>query len=234
MKILITLLTAVLFVSCSSTEEKETQTEIGKSAEASDVNDRKIYLETQDIVLEDGNAILPLRVRCVEGYESVVIQFGDNYKAFKCDKGRVNYTHKFPISELKKSRDKKKDHVVRVRAFHTDKKDTTLAQLLVIVSYKDYQTKLVINQNLLTIDRMEGTFSDLGAHGQCVEGSHIEIEVYDDWRGISLEEQNLPCSEAGFAFFTRKPGVVKKGMRLLIRQKRGDKAVASYEVVLFN
>jgi hypothetical protein len=234
MKILISIITAILFVSCASTSDKTSKSEIGKSADASDVNDRKIYLETRDIVLEDGTATLPLSVKCVEGFESVVVQFGDNYKAFKCDKGRVNYNHKFPISELKQSRDKKKDHVVRIRAFHADKKDTTLAQLLVIVSYKDYQTKLVINQNLLTIDRMEGTFSDLGAHGQCVEGSNIEIEVYDDWRGISLEEQNLPCSEAGFAFFTRKPGVVKKGMRLLIRQKRGDKAVASYEVVLFN
>lgn len=221
-------------VSCASTDENIKPNEIGKDGEVSDVHDRKIYLETQDIVLEDGNALLPVRVKCVDGYESVVIQFGDDYKAFKCEKGRVNYTHKFPISELKKSRDKKKDHVIRVRAFHSDKKDTTLAQLLVIVSYKDYQTKLVINQNLLTIDRMDGTFSDLSAHGQCMEGTNIEIEVYDDWRGISLEEQNIPCSEAGFAFFTRKPGVVKKGMRLLIRQKRGDKAVASYEVVLFN
>lgn len=232
MKTLLSVFAALLLVSCSSTQDPKPN-EIGKDGEAS-TNDRKIYLETQDIVLEDGNASLPIRIRCVDGFDSVVIQFGDNYKAFKCEGGRVNYTHKFPISDLKKSRDAKKDHVVRIRAFHADKKDKTLAQLLVIVSYKDYQTKLVINQNLLTIDRMDGIFSDLSAHGQCVEDSKVDIEVYDDFRGVSLEEQSIPCSEAGFAFFTRKPGTVKKGMRLLIRQKRGEKAVASYEVVLFN
>lgn len=233
MKTLLSVFAALVLVSCSSTSDAPATNEIGKDAEASQ-NDRKIYLETQDVVLEEGNAILPIHVRCVDGFETVVLQFGDSYKALKCDRGRVNYTHKFPISELKKSRDKKKDHVVRVRAFHADKKDKTLAQLLVIISYKDYQTKLVINQNVLTIDRMDGIFSDLSAHGQCVEDSKVDIEVYDDFRGVSLEETSIPCSEAGFAFFTRKPGTVKKGMRLLIRQKRGEKAVASYEVVLFN
>ncbi len=234
MKALFVLITALIFVSCSSTpDEAAPASEIGVSAEQS-ANDKKIYLETQDIVLSDSDATLPVRVRCVEGQDTVVIQFGTDYKGFKCEAGRVNYMHKFPMSELRKSREKKKDHVVRIRAFHSDSKDKTLAQLLVIVSYKDYQTKLVVNQNLLTIDRMDGTFSDLSAHGQCVENSNVEIEVYDDWRGVSLEEETIPCSETGFAYFSRKPGAVKKGMRLLIRQKRGDRAVASYEVVLFN
>lgn len=234
MKTLLIVLSAFVLASCSSTTTAPGVTnEIGVNAEQS-VNDRKIYLETQDIVLSEGEATLPVRIRCVDGQETVVIQFASDYKAFKCENGRVSYNHKFPMSDLKKSRDKKKDHVIRIRAFHSDSKDKTLAQLLVIVSYKDYQTKLVINQNLLTIDRMDGTFSDLSAHGQCVEGSNVEIEVYDDWRGVSLEEETIPCAETGFAYFSRKPGAVKKGMRLLIRQKKGDRAVASYEVVLFN
>lgn len=234
MKTLLFALFAVSLASCSSTSDSATPVnDIGVDAEQS-ANDRKIHLETQDIVLSDGTATLPVRIRCIDGQETVVIQFGSDYKALKCESGRVNYMHKFPISELKKSRDKKKDHVVRIRAFHSDSKDKTLAQLLVIVSYKDYQTKLVINQNILTIDRMDGIFSDLSAHGQCVQDSNVEIEVYDDWRGVSLEEETIPCSETGFAYFSRKPGTVKKGMRLLIRQKKGDRAVASYEVVLFN
>lgn len=234
MKTFLLALSTLIFLACSSTNQDSAASDgIGTNAEQS-ANDRKIYLETQDIVLAENQATLPVRVRCVEGQETVVIQFANDYKAFKCEAGRVNYMHKFPMSELKKSRDKKKDHVVRIRAFHSDSKDKTLAQLLVVVSYKDYQTKLVINQNLLSIDRMEGIFSDLSAHGQCVDGSSVEIEVYDEWRGVSLEEETLPCAETGFAFFSRKPGVVKKGMRLLIRQKKGDRAVASYEVVLFN
>lgn len=232
MKTLLFVLTALVVVSCSSTS-KDDEDSSPTSAEAS-ANDRKIAIDIEDIILADGEATLPIRARCIEGNSSIVIQIGDSYKAFKCENNRVSYNYKFPISELKKSRDKKKDHVIRVRSFHAETKDKTLAQLLAVVSYKDYQTKLVINQNVLTIDRMDGLFSDLSAHGQCVEGSNVEIEVYDDWRGVSLEEETKPCSEAGFAFFSRKPGAVKKGMRLLIRQKKGDKAVASYEVVLFN
>lgn len=223
-------LAVLLLAACSSSKKASDDMD---SAQAS-AKDRKIYLETDDVVIDGQTATLPIRLRCIDGKESVVIQIGDSYKAFKCEEGRVSYNYKFPVSDLKKQREKKKDYVVRVRSFHSDDKDKTLSQLLAIISYKDYQTKLIINQNMLTIEGMEGIFSDLSSHGQCVQGSNVEVEVYDDWRGVSLEEENIPCGEAGFAFFSRKPGAVKKGMRLLIRQKKGDRAVASYEVVLFN
>jgi hypothetical protein len=49
-----------------------------------------------------------------------------------------------------------------------------------------------------------------------------------------MEEEKLECSETGFSWFSRRPGAMKKGMRLLIRQVKGEKPVSSYEVVLFN
>jgi hypothetical protein len=230
MKKIFLLIVMCALSACSSTTKT---TEAPPDAEVS-TNDKKIYIETEDIILDGNNATLPIQVRCISGKESVVIQIGDSYKAFKCGIGTVNYNYKFPVSELKKKRDKKKDYIVRIRSFHGDDKDKTLSQALVIVSYKDYQTKLVINQNVLTIEGMDGMFSDLSAHGQCVQGSTVDVEVYDDWRGVSLEEESMPCGETGFAYFSRKPGAVKKGMRLLIRQKKGKRAIASYEVVLFN
>lgn len=229
--IFLALVVAFAGVSCSSMNVNQDES-IAEGAGAA--KDRKIVLEASDIVIEDGMVSLPLNLKCIEGQESVVLQIGDFYKAFKCSAGLVNYTYKFPVAELKKNRDKKKDYVVRVRAYRSDAKEKTLAQLLAVISYKDYQTKLIINQNLLTIEGMEGIFSDLSAHGQCASGSAVEIEVFDDFRGVSLEESNQECSDTGFAFFSRKPGVVKKGMRLLIRQIKNEKAVASYEVVLFN
>ena len=223
---------ALTGVSCSSLNKSDKESDSQSSAVGH--KELKIVLEASDIVIEDGVVSMPLSLKCIEGQESVVLQIGDFYKALKCSVGLVNYTHKFPVSELKKNREKKKDYVIRVRAYKSDAKETTLAQLLAVVSYKDYQTKLIINQNLLTLDGLEGVFSDLSAHGQCVSGSLVEMEVFDDVRGLSLEESQQDCSEAGFTFFSRKPGVIKKGMRLLIRQMKRERAVASYEVVLFN
>lgn len=220
---------AVLSVSCSSLSSKSE-----KKIKNDVPEDRKITLDVEDLVLDDGMAVLPIKITCIPGQESVALETKGENQFLKCEAGKVQYTHKFPISDLKASRAAKKDHVIRLRSYKSDEKDKTMAQTLVVVSYKDYQTKLVIHQNLLTINGMDGIFSDLSAHGQCIEDSNIEVEVFDEGRGVSLEDAELPCGEAGFHFFTRKPGVVKKGMRLLIRQKKGDKAVASYEVKLFS
>lgn len=163
------------------------------------------------------------------------LQIGDLYKTFECGKQQsFEYVHSFPKELMKENRLKKKNYVLRVRAFHEDKKDQTLTQSLVIISYKDYQAKLEVHQGIVAMKNMDGVFSDLLAHGQCSEGSTVELEVFDDVRGVSLEEDSIPCSETGFSFATRRPGTMKKGMRLLIRQMKGEKALSSYEVVLFN
>ena len=135
---------------------------------------------------------------------------------------------------MKERREKKKDYVLRARVYHDGKKERTLTQILIVVSYKDHQAKLEVHQGMAAMKNMDGTFSDLLAHGQCSEGSTMEFEVFDDSRGISLEEDSVPCGETGFSFATRRHGKMKKGMRLLIRQIRNEKAISSYEVVLFN
>lgn len=196
--------------------------------------DRKISIETSDVIVDAKELQVPIKVRCLDGYKSAVIQIGDMYKAFPCENGSFNYTHKFSTDVLKENRKKKKDYILRIRAFHEDKKNQTLSQLLVILSYKDFQSKLVINQSLVTIENMEGIFSDLTARGQCGNDSTVEVEIFDDWRGVSMEEEKFECTDTGFAYFSRRPGTMKKGMRLLIRQMKAEKPIASYEVVLFN
>lgn len=195
----------------------------------------KIVIDVGDVFVDAGNIQIPLKVSCVEGSKTAALQIGDLYKTFDCGKQQAfEYTHSFPKELMKENREKKKNYVLRVRAFHEDKKDQTLTQSLVIISYKDYQSKLEVHQGIVTMKNMDGVFSDLLAHGQCSEGSTVELEVFDDARGVSLEEDSIPCSETGFSFVTRRPGTMKKGMRLLIRQMKGEKALSSYEVVLFN
>lgn len=224
------LLIPLILAACSHSSSPGGKT---ATAEASS-KDRKIAVETEDVQVEKGTISLPIKVRCIEGYKTAVLQIGDMYKAFQCGTGLFSYIHKFPVDVLKENRKKRKDYVLRIRAFHEEQKDRTLGQLLVIISYKDFQSKLVIAQSLVTIDSMDGVFSDLAAHGQCMQGGQMEIEIYDDWRGVSLEEETIPCSETGFAYFSRRPGLMKKGMRLLIRQTKNEKPLSSYEVVLFN
>jgi len=221
---------AVISLSSCAQGSKKTAPEPNEVAP----QDRKISIETSDVQVEENELSVPIKVRCIPGFKTAVLQIGDLYKAFQCENNSFSYIHKFPTDVLKDNRKKKKDYVLRIRAFHEEKKDQTLSQLLIIVSYKDYQSKLVINQSLVTVENMDGTFSDLSAHGQCAQGTQIEVEIFDDWRGVSMEEESLACSETGFAYFTRRPGTMKKGMRLLIRQLKGEKPVASYEVVLFN
>jgi len=226
MKKLIFVAASALFaLSCSHAAKTKSETS---------PQDRKISIETSDVVVDDKELQVPIKVRCIEGYKTAVLQIGDMYKAFPCENGGFSYTHKFSTDVLKENRKKRKDYVLRIRAFHEEKKDQTLSQLLVILSYKDFQSKLVINQALVTMENMDGIFSDLMAHGQCAKDSTVEVEIFDDWRGVSMEEESLACSETGFAYFSRRPGAMKKGMRLLIRQLKGDKPLASYEVVLFN
>ncbi len=212
-----------LCVHCASTAKK--------------INDdeRKIVIQTGDVVVEGANLQIPLAITCIEGYKSVVVQIGDSSKTLPCDEnGKVAYVHLLPKDKMKENREKKKDYVFRARISHEENKKNTLAQSLVIVSYRDFQAKLEISQNNTTIKNLEGVFSDVFAHGQCAEGSKIEIEVFDDSRGLSLEEEAMDCSETGFSFHSRRPGGMRKGMRLLIRQIKDDKALSSYEVVLFN
>lgn len=219
--------TAALFVMGCSQAAKS------KNSEGSP-QDRKVSIETSDVIVEEKELSVPMKVRCLEGRQAAVLQIGDMYKSFPCVDGGFSYTYKFSTEVLKENRKKRKDYVLRIRAFHEDKKDQTLSQLLVILSYRDYQSKLVISQSLVTLENMDGIFSDLSAHGQCTEGSNVEVEIFDDWRGVSMEEETIACSETGFAYFSRRPGAMKKGMRLLIRQIKNEKPLSSYEVVLFN
>lgn len=222
MKIIFYFFISLFIFSCASTRK-------------SNSNELKISIQTGDVFVDAGQVQIPLKVTCIDGYKSAVLQIGDMYKTFDCGaEKRFEYIHMIPKEQMKENREKKKDYILRVRAFHEEKKEKTLSQSLVIVSYKDFQGKLEVNQALVTMKDMDGVFSDLVAHGQCVEGSTVELEVFDDWRGVSLEEDSIPCGETGFTFSTRRPGGMKKGMRLLIRQLKNDKAVASYEVVLFN
>lgn len=216
-------LSFIFVVTGCSTSQKATTEEL------------KIVIDVGDVLVEGANIQIPLKVSCIEGYNSAALQIGDFYKTFECGKEQeFNYVHTFPKDLMKENRQKKKNYVLRVRAFHENKKEQTLTQSLVIISYKDYQSKLEVHQGIVTMKNMDGVFSDLLAHGQCSEGSVVELEVFDDARGVSLEEDSIPCGETGFSFATRRPGTMKKGMRLLIRQMKGEKAVSSYEVVLFN
>ena len=223
MKKFLWLLIGVVMVQCSSAAKKEVDEE------------RKIVVQTGDVVIDGANLQIPLTISCIEGYESVVVQVNDILKSMPCDEnGRVAYMHLLPKEAMKEKREKKKDYVFRGRIYHEKDKKKTLTQTLLILSYRDFQAKLEINQTMTTIKNLDGVFSDVYAHGQCAEGSTIEVEVFDDSRGLSLEEETLPCSETGFSFSSRRPGGVKKGMRLLIRQIKNEKALSSYEVVLFN
>lgn len=178
---------------------------------------------------------VPLKVKCIPGNKEAILQLGNFYKTFECgESGTFEYVHQFPSASLKQNRAKRKDYVLRIRAFHPEKKKETLSQSLVIISYKDYQSKLIINQSMLQLKAIEGIFSDLYVYGQCRQGSTVEVEIYDDWRGVSLEEEKLKCTETGFTYYTRRPGQMRKGTRLLIREMLADKPLASYEVVLFN
>ena len=213
----------LVMVQCSSAPKKETGDE------------RKIVVQTGDVLIEGANLQIPLTISCVDGYKSVVIEVAEEVKTLPCDEnGKVAYVHLLPKETMKEKREKKKDYVFRGRLYHGEDKKKTLAQTLVIVSYRDFQAKLEINQSMVTVKNLDGIFSDVYAHGQCAEGSTMEIEVFDDGRGLSLEEETKACSETGFSFSSRRPGGVKKGMRLLIRQIKNDKALSSYEVVLFN
>lgn len=216
-------LISFVYLACSSSPQK-------KSGE-----ERRIAIETKAVVVDGGQLQVPIKVTCIEGYKTAAVVIGDMQKTFECGPHQqFEYVHTITKEQMKENRSKKKDYVLRTRVFHENAKDKTLTQSLVILSYKDFQGKLEVNQGLVTMKNMDGLFSDLVAHGQCSEGSTVELEVFDDWRGVSLEEDSIPCGETGFTFATRRPGVMKKGMRLLIRQIKNDKAVASYEVVLFN
>lgn len=217
--------TALMFVSCAHKG--------GKNAGPSG-KDKKIIIDTMDVQVDGPELKIPIKVRCIEGYANATLQIGDTYKTFACENGGFNYMHILPTKTLKENRAKKKDYVLRIRGFHEEKKADTLTQSLVIISNKDFQSKLVINQSLVTVDKMEGLFSDLNAYGQCKTDSIIEVEIFDDWRGVSLEEETIPCTETGFNYISRRPGLMKKGMRLLIREMKGEKPVSSFEVVLFN
>ena len=213
----------LLTSACSSTAKKNSPEEL------------KILIDTKAVVVEESQLQLPLKVTCIEGYKTAVLQIGDVYKNFECGQSRqFEYVHLITKEEMKENRLKKKDYVLRTRVFHEEQKSKTLSQSLVILSNKDFQSKLEVNQAIVTMKNMDGIFSDLTAHGQCSEGSTVELEVFDDWRGVSLEEDSQPCGETGFTFGTRRPGVMKKGMRLLIRQMKDEKPISSYEVVLFN
>ncbi len=214
---------SLTYLACSSSPQKKSGEEL------------KITIETKAVIIDGGQLQVPLKITCIEGYKSAVLQIGDMYKTFECGPTQqFEYIHTITKEQMKENRSKKKDYVLRTRVFHEEKKDKTLTQSLVILSHKDFQGKLEVNQGLITMKNMDGVFSDLVAHGQCSEGSTVELEVFDDWRGVSLEEDSIPCGETGFTFATRRPGVMKKGMRLLIRQIKNEKAIASYEVVLFN
>jgi hypothetical protein len=205
------------------------------SAPKANLDERKIVVESGDVVIDGANLQIPFTISCIEGFKTVTVQVGDETKMLDCDtNGKVAYVHLFPKEKMKENREKKKDYVFRGRIFHPEDKKKTLTQSLVIVSHRDFQAKLEINQTMTTMNNMDGVFSDVYAHGQCAEGSTMEIEIFDDARGVSLEEETLACSETGFSFSSRRPGGVKKGMRLLIRQIKNDKALSSYEVVLFN
>jgi hypothetical protein len=223
-KIFVLAIAGVVFcVSCVSNSKKI------------DSDELRISIATGDVLVEGSQIQVPMKISCIEGYKSAVLQIGDMYKTFECtEKRQFEYIHLFPKEQMKENREKKKDYVLRVRAFHEESKEKTLTQSLVIISHKDFQAKLEVNQGLVTMKDMDGIFSDLVAHGQCAEGSTVEFEIFDDWRGVSLEEDSVACSETGFTFATRRPGKMKKGMRLLIRQMKNEKAISSYEVVLFN
>lgn len=223
MKKLLVIFASVAAISCS---HKAAKTEQGK--------DKKILIEVSDVQVGEKELQIPLKVRCIPGFASATLQIGDFYKAFACDNGGFQYTHLLPTATLKENRKKKKDYVLRIRGFHEEKKGETLTQSLVVISNKDFQSKLVINQSLVTMEKMDGVFSDLNAYGQCKTGSTVEVEIFDDWRGVSLEEETIACSETGFAYNSRRPGTMKRGMRLLIREMKGEKPIASFEVVLFN
>jgi hypothetical protein len=223
MKKLLMICTALAFVSCSHN---------GKDAGLS--KDKKIIIEAMDVQIDGPNLKIPIKVRCIEGYTSATLQIGDVYKTLVCENGGFNYMHSIPTKALRGNRSKKKDYVLRIRGFHEEKKSETLTQSLIIISNKDFQSKLVINQSLVMIEKMGGIFSDLHAYGQCKSGSTVEVEIFDDWRGVSLEEESIPCSETGFNYVSRRPGTMKKGMRLLIREMKGKRPVSSFEVLLFN
>ncbi len=200
-----------------------------------DSDELKIIVDVGDVQVDGTMIQIPMNVKCVEGAKTTTLQIGELTKTFPCGETQsFEYMHSFPKEEMKERRAKKSNYVLRARFFHEEKKDKTLTQVLVVVSYKDYQAKLEVHQGMTSMKNMDGTFSDLLAHGQCSEGSTVELEVFDDARGVSLEEDSTPCSETGFSFATRRPGKMKKGMRLLIRQIKDEKAIASYEVVLFN
>lgn len=216
-------LISLTYVACSSSPQQKTGEE------------KRIAIETKAVIVDGGQLQVPLKITCIEGYKTAVLQVGDIQKNFECGPQRqFEYIHTITKEQMKENRAKKKDYVMRTRVYHEDAKDKTLTQSLVILSHKDFQGKLEVNQGLVTMKNMDGVFSDLVAHGQCSEGSTVELEVFDDWRGVSLEEDTIPCGETGFTFATRRPGVMKKGMRLLIRQIKNGKATASYEVVLFS
>lgn len=223
---IIVLIALITLTACSSSDKDP--------ANEAPAQENKIVIETGDIEIDGDNLSVPIKGRCIKGYSNVVLQIGDFYKAFECKNGGFNFTHTFPKAALKENRSKKKDYVLRIRSFHEEKKAETLAQSLVVISYKDFQAKLVINQNLTTLVGKEGHFSDLSLFGQCAQNSVIEVEIFDDWRGVSMEEEKLNCTETGFVYFSRRPGAMKKGMRLLLREMRNEKPLASYEVVLFN
>lgn len=196
--------------------------------------DKKIIIDIMDVQVDGVDLKIPIKVRCIEGYTSATLQIGDLYKTLVCENGGFNYMHILPMKTLKDSRLKKKDYVLRVRGFHEEKKSETLTQSLVIISNKDFQSKLVVNQSLVNVYQMEGIFSDLTAYGQCKTGSTMEIEIFDDIRGVSLEEETIPCADTGFNYSSRRPGKMKIGMRLLIREMKGEKPISSSEVHLFN
>lgn len=224
MKYLAIVIATFGLISCSSSKKKEVAKDI------------KVEIRTDDVMVSGGIIKIPIAVKCIPGNKEAVLQLGNFYKTFPCEEeaGGFKFVHEFPSSKLKKNREKRKDYVLRIRAYHPDKKKETLSQSLVVISYKDYQSKLVINQSILQMKDMEGVFSDLMVYGQCRQGSRIEVEVFDDWRGVSLEEEVLNCGEAGFNYYTRRPGQMRKGTRLLIREMIEKKPLASYEVVLFH
>lgn len=221
MKKLLVILAALSFVGCAQKADKANK-------------EKKIQIDVMDVQVEEKSLNIPLRVRCIDGYKSGVLQIGDVYKTINCEAGSFGFVHTIPLQTLKDNRKKKKDYVLRIRAFHEEKKSETLSQSLVILSNKDFQARLVINQSIADVPELKGTFSDLLAYGQCKQDSVVEVEIFDDFRGVSLEEETLKCGETGFSYSSRRPGRMKPGMRLLIREMKAEKPVSSFEVVLFN
>lgn len=199
-------------------------------------DDLKVSIETEGTQITDNKVFVPIKVECLPGKTQAILQIGRSFKPFECEEetGGFSYTYKMPKKRLVNSRKEKRDFILRIRAYHPKEKDETLSQSLVVVSYKDYQTKLVINQSYLRMKDVKGRFTDVSVFGQCRQGSRVEAELFDDKRGLSLEEESLDCGEAGFIYSTRRPGVLRKGTRLLIREFMEQRPLASYEVVLFN